>query len=137
MAQAIFSELAPRYLTPEELRVRPLLPLPRSDMLDRGDYPLPPLLKAYLRIGRGFAASRFWTRISRWPMYSFYCPPATGAALCPPFSGAGGVSDGGAWSQTGRRLRRVPLVALHVLAGDRGGALLRPGRNGMVSDRPW
>ncbi|MDG4553698.1 MAG: GNAT family N-acyltransferase [Candidatus Competibacter sp.] len=59
MAQAIFSELAPRYLTPEELRVRPLLPLPRRDMLDSGDYPLPPLLKAYLRIGARICGEPF------------------------------------------------------------------------------
>ncbi|QQS54936.1 MAG: 1-acyl-sn-glycerol-3-phosphate acyltransferase [Candidatus Competibacteraceae bacterium] len=46
------------------------------------------------------------------------------------------MSDDRAWSRTGRRLRRVPLVALHVLAGIVVAALLRPGRNGMVSDRP-
>ena len=46
------------------------------------------------------------------------------------------MSGDGAWSRTGRRLRRVPLVGLHVLAGIVVAALLWPGRNGMVSDRP-
>ncbi len=59
MAQALFSELALRYLTPENLRVRPRIPLPRRDMLARGDYPLPPLLKAYLRIGARICGEPF------------------------------------------------------------------------------
>lgn len=42
----------------------------------------------------------------------------------------------GAWRRTGRRLRRAPLVVLHVLAGIGVAALLRPGRNGLVSCRP-
>ncbi|MEZ5584293.1 MAG: GNAT family N-acyltransferase [Candidatus Competibacteraceae bacterium] len=50
-AQAIFADLAPRYLTAEPLRVQPLQPLPRGDGLSRSDYVLPPLLKAYLRVG--------------------------------------------------------------------------------------
>lgn len=59
MAQAIFSELAQRYLTPEDLRVRPRIPLLRRDMLARGAYPLPPLLKAYLRIGARICGEPF------------------------------------------------------------------------------
>lgn len=59
MAQAIFSELAQRYLTPLDLRVQPRIPLPRSDMLARSDYPLPPLLKAYLRIGARICGEPF------------------------------------------------------------------------------
>ncbi|MFO7641217.1 MAG: lysophospholipid acyltransferase family protein [Candidatus Competibacteraceae bacterium] len=42
----------------------------------------------------------------------------------------------GAWRRTGRRLWRAPLVALHVLVGIGIAALLRPGRNGLVSCRP-
>lgn len=59
MAQAIFSELAQRYLTPEDLRVRPRIPLLRRDILARGDHPLPPLLKAYLRIGARICGEPF------------------------------------------------------------------------------
>lgn len=44
--------------------------------------------------------------------------------------------EGEAWLRVGRRLRRVPLVVLHVLAGVVIAALLRPGRNGMVSLQP-
>lgn len=59
MAQAIFSELAQRYLTPDSLRVKPLIPLPRHDILARDDYPLPPLLKAYLRVGAQICGEPF------------------------------------------------------------------------------
>ena len=59
MAQAIYSELAQRYLTPADLRVHSRNPLPRRDMLDRGDYPLPPLLKAYLRVGARICGEPF------------------------------------------------------------------------------
>jgi len=50
-ARALFAELAQRHLVPELLRVKPHLPLPRHD----GKVPcvgaVPPLLKAYLRLG--------------------------------------------------------------------------------------
>ena len=59
MAQAIFSELALRYLTPENLRVRPRIPLLRRDILACGGYSLPPLLKAYLRIGAQICGDPF------------------------------------------------------------------------------
>lgn len=59
MAQVIFSELAQRYLTPENRRVRPRIPLPRRDVVARDDYSLPPLLKAYLRIGAQICGEPF------------------------------------------------------------------------------
>jgi len=59
MAQVIFSELAQRYLSAEDRRVRPRIPLPRRDVLARDDYPLPPLLKAYLRVGAQICGEPF------------------------------------------------------------------------------
>lgn len=59
MAQAIFSELAQRHLTAEEVRVKPLIPLPRHDIVARDDYPMPPLLKAYLRVGAKICGEPF------------------------------------------------------------------------------
>lgn len=59
MAQTVFSALAQRYLTPESLRVKPLIPLPRHDIVARDDYPLPPLLKAYLRVGAQICGEPF------------------------------------------------------------------------------
>lgn len=59
MAQVIFSELAQRYLSSEDRRVRPRIPLPRRDVVARDDYPLPPLLKAYLRIGARICGEPF------------------------------------------------------------------------------
>lgn len=50
-AQRIFSDLSQKYMTPAELRVTPKLALPRQDLLAHSDYQLPPLLKAYLRVG--------------------------------------------------------------------------------------
>lgn len=50
-AQALYAELAQRHLVPERLRVKPHLPLPRRDGVARSDYTVPPLLKAYLRLG--------------------------------------------------------------------------------------
>lgn len=50
-AQALYAELAQRHLVPEALRVKPHLPLPRRDGVARGGHMVPPLLKAYLRLG--------------------------------------------------------------------------------------
>ncbi len=50
-ARALYAELAQRHLVPEALRVKPHLPLPRRDGVARSDYAMPPLLKAYLRLG--------------------------------------------------------------------------------------
>ena len=50
-ARALYAELAQRHLVPEALRVKPHLPLPRRDSVARGQYTVPPLLKAYLRLG--------------------------------------------------------------------------------------
>jgi len=50
-ARALYAELAPRHLVPEPLRVKPHLPLPRRDGVAWSEYPVPPLLKAYLRLG--------------------------------------------------------------------------------------
>ncbi|HOB60950.1 MAG TPA: GNAT family N-acyltransferase [Candidatus Competibacteraceae bacterium] len=50
-AQALYAELAQRHLVPEALRVRPHLPLPRRDGMVRSKHAVPPLLKAYLRLG--------------------------------------------------------------------------------------
>ena len=50
-AQALYAELAQRHLVSENLRVRPHLPLPRRTDVAGGRYTLPPLLKAYLRLG--------------------------------------------------------------------------------------
>lgn len=55
MAQRVFSELADRHLTPVSLRVRPRQPLPRRDLDAREKPVLPPLLKAYLRVGARIA----------------------------------------------------------------------------------
>lgn len=55
MAQRVFSELAPQHLTEDALRVRPKLPLARSDLDARPKAVLPPLLKAYLRVGARIA----------------------------------------------------------------------------------
>lgn len=50
-AQALYAELAQRYLVAESLRVKPHLPLPRRDGLAPHRCAAPPLLKAYLRLG--------------------------------------------------------------------------------------
>lgn len=50
-ARALFAELAQRHLVPESLRVKPHLPLPRHDGMARCVGAVPPLLKAYLRLG--------------------------------------------------------------------------------------
>lgn len=50
-ARALYAELARRYLVPEALRVRPRHPLPCHDGLAAALEPMPPLLKAYLRLG--------------------------------------------------------------------------------------
>ncbi|MCC8994277.1 MAG: GNAT family N-acetyltransferase [Candidatus Contendobacter sp.] len=50
-AQALYTELAQRHLVSENLRVSPHLPLPRRANVAGGEYTLPPLLKAYLRLG--------------------------------------------------------------------------------------
>lgn len=50
-AQAIFADLSQRYMAADTLRTRPLIPLPRQDTAALGKYHLPPLLKAYLRLG--------------------------------------------------------------------------------------
>ena len=50
-ARALYSELAQRHLVPAPLRVQPRRPLPRHDGLAHPVGPLPPLLKAYLRLG--------------------------------------------------------------------------------------
>ncbi len=50
-ARALYAELAQRHLVPEPLRVKPLLPLPRCDGLAHSVRAVPPLLKAYLRLG--------------------------------------------------------------------------------------
>lgn len=50
-ARALYAELAQRHLVPEPLRVKPHLPLPRRDGIAYGQYAVPPLLKAYLRLG--------------------------------------------------------------------------------------
>lgn len=49
--QAIVADLAQHYMAPIHLRVRPLIPVPRQDVLAGDSYILPPLLKAYLRAG--------------------------------------------------------------------------------------
>ena len=50
-ARALYAELAQRHLVPESLRVKPHLPLPRRDGVAHSQYTVPPLLKAYLRLG--------------------------------------------------------------------------------------
>ena len=50
-ARALYAELAARHLVPEALRVKPHLPLPRRDGVAWSEYAVPPLLKAYLRLG--------------------------------------------------------------------------------------
>lgn len=50
-AQALYAELAQHHLVSENLRVRPHLPLPRRTDVACSQYTLPPLLKAYLRLG--------------------------------------------------------------------------------------
>lgn len=49
--RALYAELAQRHLVPEPLRVKPHLPLPRHDGVACSEYAVPPLLKAYLRLG--------------------------------------------------------------------------------------
>ncbi|MCP5197130.1 MAG: GNAT family N-acetyltransferase [Gammaproteobacteria bacterium] len=50
-ARALYAELARRCLVPESLRVKPHLPLPRHDGIAQNRFVVPPLLKAYLRLG--------------------------------------------------------------------------------------
>lgn len=50
-AQALYAELARRSLVPDSLRVKPHLPVPRRDGRAPGRCIVPPLLKAYLRLG--------------------------------------------------------------------------------------
>lgn len=52
-ARFLYAELAQRHLVAEELRVRPRWPLPlsRRDGVAATPGPMPPLLKAYLRLG--------------------------------------------------------------------------------------
>lgn len=49
--RTLYAELAQRHLVPEPLRVKPLLPLPRHDGMASRVETVPPLLKAYLRLG--------------------------------------------------------------------------------------
>jgi len=49
--RVLYAELASRHLVPEPLRVKPHLPLPRHDGVACDQYTVPPLLKAYLRLG--------------------------------------------------------------------------------------
>lgn len=60
-AWAIYADLARRYLSPPSLRVWPLIPLPPVERPARG-YVLPPLLKAYLRIGAKICGEPYWDR---------------------------------------------------------------------------
>jgi putative hemolysin len=50
-AHAIYRDLSRRYLVSEALRVVPLTPLPQREETASGPLGLPPLLKAYLRVG--------------------------------------------------------------------------------------
>lgn len=50
-ARTLFADLSRRYMTAAHLRVQPLVPLPHRDTPTSGNYSLPPLLKAYLRLG--------------------------------------------------------------------------------------
>mgnify|MGYP000908346756 CR=1 FL=1 len=50
-ARALYAELARRCLVSEPLRVKPHLPLPRYDGIAQSRFVVPPLLKAYLRLG--------------------------------------------------------------------------------------
>ncbi|MCP5420910.1 MAG: GNAT family N-acetyltransferase [Gammaproteobacteria bacterium] len=50
-AHALFGDLAPRYLSADHLRAYPLNPLPPRDESAEARYSIPPLLKAYLRVG--------------------------------------------------------------------------------------
>lgn len=50
-AQAIIADLSQHYLTPEQFRVKPFYTLPPRGRLAGVRYTLPPLLRAYLRMG--------------------------------------------------------------------------------------
>lgn len=50
-AQALYAELAQHHLVSDMLRVKPHLPLSRRDDVAGHPYTVPPLLKAYLRLG--------------------------------------------------------------------------------------
>ncbi len=59
-AHAIFNELAKRHLTDESLRVIPLKPLPPPEKPLPSCFALPPLLKAYLRLGAKICGEPYW-----------------------------------------------------------------------------
>ena len=62
-ANLIMDQLRGRYLTPESLRVDSLRALPRMDddtVLLAHDVRMPPLLKAYLRLGAQIGGEPFW-----------------------------------------------------------------------------
>jgi putative hemolysin len=58
-ARGVYSDLAQRHLSPEKVRVVPRIPLPRADAAVCEAQPLPPLLKAYLRLGAKICGEPF------------------------------------------------------------------------------
>lgn len=59
-ATAVMSEVRPRYLSPEAFRVAPLRSLPSVRVDDRVRPVVPPLLKAYLRLGAWVCGEPCW-----------------------------------------------------------------------------
>lgn len=61
IARAIIDRLRGRFFTPESLRAQPRLPLPESASLPEcSDVLLPPLLKAYIRLGAQIGGDACW-----------------------------------------------------------------------------
>lgn len=60
-AQAVYRRLAPRYLSPEQLRVHPRVPLPQVQLTGTEEKAaVPPLVKAYLRAGAMICGEPAW-----------------------------------------------------------------------------
>ncbi|CAL9320678.1 hypothetical protein SUDANB135_06174 [Streptomyces sp. SudanB135_2055] len=74
LAAGTWNRVRAKHLAPEEYRVRPLLPwVPRAASVPAGRTELPALLRGYLRLGAGSAASRRTTWTSASPTCTCCC----------------------------------------------------------------
>jgi putative hemolysin len=57
---AVYRAIDPQNIAPTELRVKPLIPVPRDLRCQRDESGIPPLLKAYLRFGALVCGEPYW-----------------------------------------------------------------------------
>jgi putative hemolysin len=60
--RSIYEALSRRYLSPAHIRAVPRVPLPKQDVAASDEYTLPPLLKAYIRLGAQICGEPSWDR---------------------------------------------------------------------------